>query len=228
MPPSAKSPASSRRKKVFIVDDHPMVREWLASLVRQQSDLVVAGEASDAAGALAAIAVAKPDVAIVDISLEGNSGLDLIRDLRLRHPEVKTLVLSMHEQAAYAARALRAGAREYIMKNESAARVVEAIRQVLSGRIYASPDLMTQLVERAAQDSPPGSDHPVEVLSPRELEVFRRLGRGEKTSHIAGELHVSIKAIQVYCARTREKLGLANAAALVREAVRWVDSETPL
>jgi DNA-binding NarL/FixJ family response regulator len=228
MPSPAKPTTSHRRRRVFIVDDHPMVREWLASLIRQQPDLAVGGEAPDAAGALTAIAAAKPDVVIVDISLEGNSGLDLIRDLRLRHPEIKTLVLSMHDQAAYAARALRAGARGYIMKNESTARVVEAIRQVLSGRIYASPDLMTQLVERAAQDSPPGSDHPVEVLSPRELEVFRRLGRGEKTRHIAEQLNVSIKAIQVYCARTREKLGLANAAALVREAVRWVDSEHPL
>jgi DNA-binding NarL/FixJ family response regulator len=114
------------------------------------------------------------------------------------------------------------------MKNESTPRVVEAIRQVLSGRIYASEALMAQLVERAAQDGPAGADRPVEVLSPRELEVFRRLGRGEKTRHIAEQLNVSIKAIQVYCARTREKLGLANAAALIREAVRWVDSENRL
>lgn len=228
MKPSAPPARVSSRARVFIVDDHPMVREWLASLIRQQPDLAVCGEAADAPGALRAIPSARPDVVMVDISLEGNSGLELIRDLRLQHPAIKTLVLSMHEHSAYAARALRAGARGYIMKNESTPRVVEAIRQVLSGRIYASPDLLAQLLEQAGPGGATETEHPVRILSPRELEVFRRLGRGEKTRHIADELQVSMKAVQVYCARIKEKLGLANAAELVREAVRWVESEAHL
>jgi DNA-binding NarL/FixJ family response regulator len=200
-----------------------MVREWLASLIRQQPDLAVCGEAEDAAGALAAMTAARPDIVMVDISLEGNSGLGLIGDLQRQHPGVKTLVLSMHDQTAYAARALRAGARGYIMKNEATPRVVEAIRQVLSGKIYADAALLAQILQRPAAGA---SDDPVKILSPRELEVFRRLGQGEKTRHIALELKVSMKAVQVYAARIKEKLGLANAAALIREAVRWVEAES--
>jgi DNA-binding NarL/FixJ family response regulator len=215
----------SQRRRVFIVDDHPLVREWLAGIIRQQSDLLFCGAAPDGATALASMTAAKPDVVIVDLSLEGNSGLDLIKDLQVQFPGIKTLVLSMHDQMAYAERVLRAGARGYIMKSESSSRVVEAIRQVLAGKIYANEALMAQLMEKLAHGGAAKPDSPAKALSDRELHVFRRLGQGMKTREIAEELRISIKTVQVYCARIKEKLGLANASALMREAVLWVDVE---
>ena len=217
--------SASNRGRVFVVDDHPLVREWLAGIIRQQPDLVLCGSAPDAAKALGSMTAAKPDVAIVDLSLEGNSGLDLIKDLQLQHPAVKTLVLSMHDQMAYAERVLRAGARGYIMKSEPSFRIVEAIRQVLNGKIYANEALMAQMMERLAHGGVAKPDSPAKILSDRELHVFRRLGQGMKTREIAEELKISIKTVQVYCARIKEKLRLANGTALNREAVLWVDVE---
>jgi len=166
-----------------------------------------------------------PDVAIVDLSLKTSSGLDLIKDLTEHLPGTQVIVLSMHEEVFYVERALRAGARGYVMKRESTDRMVEAIRTVQTGRLYANPQLLARLTERMvgkAQVQVPGS---VEILSDRELEVFRRLGEGQSTRRIAGELHVSIKTIQAYCARIKEKLGIANGAELVREAVRWTEQQ---
>jgi DNA-binding NarL/FixJ family response regulator len=211
--------------QVFIVDDHPLVREWLANLLRQQPDLVVCGQAEDAAGALAAITKQPPDVAIVDLSLKTGSGLDLIKDLRVMHPDVAVIVLSMHEEIFYAERALRAGARGYVMKRESTGQIIDAIRQVRAGRIYANPEVLGRLAERLVGRAS-AIRGTVEGLSDRELEVFRRLGRGETTRQIASELNVSIKTVQAYCARIKEKLGLPSGAQLVREAVRWVEEES--
>lgn len=210
---------TARRCNVFLVDDHPLVREWLANLLRAQPDLEVCGQAGDAAGALAELATAPADIAIVDLSLRTSSGLDLIKDLRDRHPAIGIIVLSMHEELFYAERALRAGARAYVTKRESTSRIVEAIREVRAGRIYANPDILAQLAGRLV-GRPPAT---VESLSDRELEVFRRLGEGQSTRQIADELHVSIKTIQAYCARIKGKLGLASGAILVRDAVRWVE-----
>jgi len=214
------------RARVFIVDDHPLVREWLANLLRQQPDLEIAGQADSAAGALAGMAGAPPDVAIVDLSLQaGGSGLELIKDLRARHPETAVIVLSMHEETYFAERALRAGARGYITKRESTGQIVEAIRQVRAGRIFAGPEVLARLAERLVGRSTSALASEVGALSNREIEVFRRLGEGHPTRRIAADLSVSIKTIQAYSARIKEKLNLATGAELVREAVRWVESE---
>ncbi len=215
---------ATKPARIFIVDDHPLVREWLATLLRQQPDLVVSGQAEDIGEALAAIAKDPPDVAIVDLSLKTGSGLDLIKDLRERHPKIAIIVLSMHEETYYAERALRAGARGYIMKRESTSQIIEAIRQVRAGRIYANSETMARLAERLVGRKPSARD-PVETLSDREQEVFRRLGQGQPTRQIASELSVSIKTVQAYCARIKDKLGLPSGAQLVREAVRWVELE---
>jgi DNA-binding NarL/FixJ family response regulator len=213
------------RSRIFIVDDHPLVREWLSRLLAEQPDLEVCGQASDVAAALAAMAAAPPDVAIVDLALKGGSGLDLVKELRARHPEVATLVFSMYDEMDYAERALRAGARGYVNKGESTARLIEAVRQVRGGRVYASPELLARLASRAVGRGGAGAPSAVTRLSDREFEVFRRLGQAQTTRRIATELAVSIKTVQAFCARIKDKLGLAGGAELVREAVRWVENE---
>jgi DNA-binding NarL/FixJ family response regulator len=215
----------SRRSRIFIVDDHPLVREWLANLLRQQSDFEVCGQAEDAPSALAGMASSPPDVAIVDLSLKGGSGLDLIKDLRARHPESAVIVLSMYEEIYYAERALRAGARGYISKRESTGRIVEAIRKVLAGRIYASAEILARLAERMVGRAPPPPQGAMTILSDREMEVFQRLGQGQTTRQISTDLSVSIKTVQAYCARIKEKLSIGTGTELMREAVRWMESK---
>ena len=211
--------------RIFLVDDHPLVREWLATLLRQQPDFEVCGQAEDARDAFATMLANPPDVAIVDLSLKTSSGLDLIKELSDRLPETQVIVLSMHEEIFYAERAMRAGARGYVTKRESTHRIVEAIHEVQAGRLYANAELLAKLAERIVgrnQSTQPGS---VEMLSDRELEVFRRLGEGQANRLIAEELHLSIKTVQAYCARIKDKLGLANASELAREAIRWADQK---
>jgi len=211
--------------RVFLVDDHPLVREWLANLIDQQPDLTVCGEAGSAAAALTAIAAARPDVAIVDITLGGRSGLDLIKDLKLMHPSVAVLVLSMHDEALYAERALRAGARGYIMKREVTRKVVLAIRRVQQGRVYLSEQQATHLAEKLVTGATDASESPVTRLSDRELEIFRLVGQGRATREIAEALLLSAKTVQAYYVRIKEKLGVTNANELMREAVRWVEGQ---
>ena len=216
---------TSKSLRVFIVDDHPLVRERLIAALQQQPDIQVCGQAEDARSALPAMNEAAPDVAIVDLSLKGSSGLDLIKDIAEQQPRVRVVVLSMHEEVFYAERALRAGARAYVMKRESTGHIVEAVRQVAEGRLYANPALLAKLTERMLGRSQSVNLDPVETLSDRELDVFRRLGAGRSTREIADELSVSIKTVQVYCARIKEKFGLASASELVREAVRWNEQQ---
>lgn len=213
------------RTRIFIVDDHPLVREWLASLLRQQPDFEVCGQAENAADALAGMTATPPDVAIVDLTLQSGSGLDLIKDLLARRPAPRVIVLSMHEEIFYAERALRAGACGYVTKRESTGSIVEAIRAVQAGRIYASPELLAQLAERMVGRGPAQSAGTVASLSDRELDVFRRLGQGHSTRRIADDLRLSMKTVQAYCARIKDKLGLANISELMREAVRWIETE---
>lgn len=215
----------SPKIRVFLVDDHPLVREWLGTLLRQQADFEVSGQAEDAAHALTAMLADAPDVAVVDLSLKTSSGLDLIKDLAEHLPGTKVIVLSMHEEVFYAERALRAGARGYVMKRESTGSIVEAIRAVQAGRLYANAQLLARLTERMVGQAPASAPGDVETLSDRELEVFRRLGNAQGTRQIADELHVSIKTVQAYCARIKEKLHLANGAELVRAAVRWTEQQ---
>ena len=211
--------------RVFLVDDHPLVREWLTNLINRQPDLIVCGEADGTASALREIPEARPDVAIVDLSLEGRSGLELIRELRQLRPEVAVLVLSMHDEMSFAVRALRAGARGYVMKREVAKQVVLAIRRVAEGRVWVSDRVSALLAEQAAAGVPAGAEPPITRLSERELEVFRLLGQGQATRQIAGALHVSAKTVQTYCARVKLKFGLASSTQLLREAIRWHDEQ---
>jgi DNA-binding NarL/FixJ family response regulator len=207
--------------RIFVVDDHPLVRELLGNLLRLQPDLLVIGEAGEPAAALAAIAADPPDIAIVDISLERGSGLDLIKDLRAQFPRIAVVVLSMHEEVTDLERAFRAGASAYVMKRESTGQIVEAIRQVREGRIFANPTMLAQLTARLMGRSGGGASAPAEVLSDREFEVFRRLGEGQSTREISDALGVSLKTIQTYCARIKEKLQLDDGQELARLAFRW-------
>jgi DNA-binding NarL/FixJ family response regulator len=211
-------------KSVFLVDDHPLVREWLTNLINQQSGLRVCGEAESGPQARERILALKPDVAVVDIALKDSSGIELIKDLKQSCPEVAVLVLSMHEDSHYAERALRAGARGYIMKRETATKVIMAIRQVLAGKLYMSESLAAAMAAQFVTGKALATGSLVEQLSDRELEVFGLLGDGRGTRQIAESLGVSIKTVQAYCARIKEKLSLASATELVREAVRWRES----
>jgi len=213
--------------RVFLVDDHPLVREWMGNLIEQQHDLTVCGEAENASTALAAIPAARPDVAIVDLSLDGRSGIELIKDLRAVYPGVAILVLSMHDEQLYAERALRAGARGYIMKREATQNVILAIRRIQEGRLWLSDRVAATLAERIALGPPDPAASPLTLLSDRELEVFLLLGRGRPTREVADALQVSPKTVQSYCARIKDKLGLSSSTELLREAIRWADEDPP-
>ena len=213
--------AVTAKKGIFLVDDHPLVREWLTNLINQQPDLVVCGEAETGPQAMQDIIKLKPDVAIVDISLKDSSGIELIKDLRQTAPGAVVLVLSMHEEVHYAERALRAGARGYIVKRETTRKVIPAIRQVLAGGVYLSEQVANALATQFVTGKGTPRHSPVDQLSDRELEVFELLGQGRGTRQIAETLKVSVKTVQAYCARIKEKLSLASATELLREAVRW-------
>lgn len=214
-----------QKSKVLLVDDHPLVREWLANLINQQNDLQVCGEAANSSAALEVIGTAQPDIVIVDISLEGGSGIELIKNIKALHPRVMMIVLSMHDEMVYAERALRAGARGYIMKREATRKVLQAIRCVLEGKLYASDRVSAIMAEKFVDGKSSASVSPVERLSDRELEVFQLMGRGMNTRQIADELHISFKTVQAFHARIKDKLNLANATELLREAIRWHDSQ---
>jgi DNA-binding NarL/FixJ family response regulator len=206
--------------KVFLVDDHPIVRQGLALLIDREPDLMVCGEADGATSALQAIREAAPDFVVLDISLDGPDGLELLKTLRVRYPTLPVLVLSMHDEAVYAERALRAGANGYIMKQEATDRVLTAIRHILSGDVYLSDRLTKRMLQQFVNGSVSPRD-PLAKLSDRELEVYRLIGAGHSTRQIADELHVSTKTIESYQAHIKEKLALRNARELVQHAVEW-------
>ncbi len=212
---------NSPLSKVYIVDDHPLVREWLTNLVDRQDGLSVCGEAGSVEQAMKGIGKTNPDIAIVDISLSDGSGLDVVRNIRALYPATAVIVLSMHDERLYAERSFRAGARGYIMKRETTSNIIAAIRDVLDGKIHLSPQMDAALSTRFAGGKAPSLHATVKKLSERELEVFRLLGQGFETRRIAHVMGVSIKTVQAYCARIKEKLELANASELLREAVRW-------
>ena len=213
---------------VYLVDDHPMLREGLVNLLQRSSDLTVCGEAESGGEALSGIASSQPDVAIVDLSLKEGSGFDLIRNIRQNYPNTQVVVLSMHDERRYAERAMRMGARGYVMKSEATANVVQAVREVLEGKLYLSPQMREAFVGRYVDTSKPAALSPFDVLTDRELEVFRLLGRGYETRRIATMLNISIKTVQTFCARMKEKLALDNASELLREAVRFSDENPPV
>ena len=221
------------KKKIFLVDDHPILRHGLATVLDQQSHLTVCGEASDPAEALEAIERLKPDIALVDLSLRGGDGIELLKDLRVRHPRLLTLVLSMHDETLYAERALRAGARGYVMKQEKLDRLLLAISRVLTGAIYVSDRVAAHAVQRLAgsagglgsnagdQPLEAGIDAYVERLTDRELQIFRLIGRGLGTRLIAETLHLSRKTIESHREHIKAKLGLKSGSDLIQRAIQW-------
>src|SRR5947209_10654846 len=213
----------ARKSRIFLVDDHPLVREGLANLINQQDDLMVCGEAEDGAEALSRIGAARPDVALIDISLKNESGLELVKTLQAQFPEVALIVLSMHDEALYAERALHAGARGYVMKRETTKSVLTAIRRVVEGDIYISDRVVNSMARRMSSRKTSAAT-PVERLSDRELEIFRLLGQGRTPSQIAEDLRLSLKTVQAYCARAKEKFGVNSLTELLRAAIRWEDA----
>jgi DNA-binding NarL/FixJ family response regulator len=213
------------KAKIFLVDDHPLVRERLTALIQQETDLEVCGEAADAPAALSLISRLKPDLVVLDISLKHSHGLELLKDLKALNPKLAVLILSMHDESLYAERALQAGAMGYITKEEATVSVLSAIRKVLNGQVYLSEQMsarmMTKMIGR--KKITPGS--PLDVLADRELEVYQMIGRGLGTRQIAEELRLGIKTVESYRARIREKLGLADGDHLRQHAIQWVRSE---
>jgi len=215
------TPTTMQPARIFIVDDHPLVRSGLQRLIAGEPDLAVCCEAGTMAEALEQLALHKPDLAIVDVSLPDGNGLDLVKRVRARSPQTRVLVASMHDEDLLAERALRAGAMGYINKQEAAEQVIEAIRQILTGRIYAS-ERVTERLLRGVAGQPDNAGHsPVECLSNRELEVFDLIGRGLTTGEIADRMHLSVKTIETYRANIKKKLHLKSAAELSRSAIQW-------
>jgi DNA-binding NarL/FixJ family response regulator len=215
---------SKTAKQVLIVDDHPMMREGLAQLIDREKDLAVAGEADSAARAVEQTAHLKPDLVIVDITLPGRSGLDLIRDLHAVHPAALVLVVSMHEESLYAERVLRAGGRGYVMKQAGGKKLMEAIRQVLGGQIYVSADTSARILETFSRKSSETTSTGVQSLSNREFEIFQLIGQGENTRDIAKKLNLSVKTVEVHRLNIKGKLKLGTASELIHFAVRWMQS----
>ncbi len=207
-----------------MVDDHPILRKGLSLLINQESDLVVQGEAEDARKALEMIEKLKPDLVIVDISLPGVDGLELLKNIRLRHAELPALVVSMHDEALFAERALRAGARGYIMKQEAVEKVLVAIRRVLAGEIFVSSAITTKMLEKFVDGDTKTATSPLALLSDRELTVLHLIGQGFGTRQIAEKLHLSVKTVESYRSHIKEKLRLSNATDLLKYAIHWAQS----
>jgi DNA-binding NarL/FixJ family response regulator len=209
---------------VFLVDDHPLVREHLTALIQREADLEVCGEAADAPTALSLISQRVPDLVILDISLKRSNGLELIKSLKELWPKLPVLVLSMHDEMLYAERSLRAGALGYITKEEATVNVVLAIRRVLGGQVYLSERMAGRMMKRMVGGAKDEVGSPLEVLTDRELEVFQMLGRGFGTRQIAEELRLGIKTVESYRARIKEKLRLADGNQLLQQAIQWVQN----
>lgn len=212
------------KRKVFIVDDHQLFREGLALLINREPDLTVCGEAEGVDDALAGIAKMRPDMAIIDISLAGGNGIDLLKSLRARGDKLPLLVLSMHDESLYAERALRAGASGFVMKQEANKKIKEAIRRVLDGEVYLSERISARMLSKFVGGRPEPAPAPLETLSQRELEVFQLIGQGYSTRQMADELQLTIPTINSFRARIKDKLGLPNASELVLAAIQWVQT----
>lgn len=213
----------ARPVRILIVDDHPIVRRGLARLIEAESDLLVCAEAEGLSQAMLAFRETKPDLLIADVSLQNGSGIELVKELIAQQPDVKILVCSMHDEALYAQRALRAGAKGYISKEEATMELAAAIRRVLAGGVYLSERMTNAILSGTIErdDSSPNRS-PVELLSDRELEVFEQIGHGVTTKQIAEKLHLSPKTVETYRENIKAKLNLENATALTKQAVQWV------
>ena len=225
MKPSENSPVQSAppKKRILIVDDHAIVRDGLVEVLSREPDLEICGQTGDAFDALELAASTRPDLAVVDINIGGKSGLELIKDLHVRHPLIGLLALSAHDETLYAERVLRAGGQGYVMKSEGSARLVAAVRQVLAGGIAVSAKVSAKVLDlfsgRRSQISP------VERLSDRELEIFQLIGQGKNTNEIAGDLHISTKTVEAHRVHIKEKLNIGSVSALISFAARWLETD---
>lgn len=208
--------------KVLIVDDHPAVREALALRISRCPDLKIGGEAGDVAEALRLFESSRPHVTVIDISLKGGSGIDLIKRIKSRDPDARIVVWSMYDESLYGERALRAGASGYLTKDKETSEIITAVRRVLEGKIYVSETLSQRLMSRAAAQSASIHDSPAELLSDRELEVFELIGKGLTTREIADRLHVSVHTVETHRQRIKAKLNIDSSAILSREATQWL------
>lgn len=227
-PPAAAAPAAPGaqlppRTRIYITDDHPLVRRGLASMISAEPDLELCGEAEDCATATSEIARLVPDVVIVDISLRGNSGLELIKNIKAFDPKIHMLVLSVHDESLYALRVLKAGAKAYVMKQDIAGKVLDAIRKIRKGQMYVSEKVASQMLNRLVKGREDTEDSPVAGLSDRELEVATFIGSGLATREIALRLHMSVKTVETHRAHIKSKLHLQTAIQLVQFCVRWVE-----
>ena len=221
----SKGATGEARRRVLLVDDHPFMRAGLALLIDKQPDMVVAAEAGNPAEAMRVLASEQIDLILSDITMPGRSGIDFIKDLQATNPELPILVVSMHDETLYAERVLRAGARGYIMKEAGGENLLAAIRQVLRGQTYVSARVSAQFVDAMSGRRPRGSSSPIERLSDREFEIFQLVGQGKSTRDIAAQLNLSPKTVDVHRANIKEKLQLKDTTALVRHAVRWVETQ---
>jgi len=215
---------SDTKHSILIVDDHPIVRKGIRSLLEQEEDFCVVGEAASRAEVLDFVRNELPTLILLDISLQGSDGIEVTKAIRCEYEQVPILIVSMHDETLYAERALRAGANGYIMKQEMAENVIKAIRQVLQGKIYVSDNMRQKVLRDLTQPHADVKTTPLERLSDRELEVFRLIGEGRGTREIAETLHLSIKTIETYRAHIKEKLSIKSAAELARSAVNWVEN----
>ncbi|MDB6058202.1 MAG: two component transcriptional regulator, LuxR family [Verrucomicrobiales bacterium] len=218
---------NSAKKRIVIVDDHPMMRQGLVALIQNEKDLEVVAEAENASQAFEAVQKFKPDLLLADITLPDKSGLELIKDIQAAGGATPSiLVISMHDEALYVERVLRAGGRGYIMKQEGGKKLMVAIRQVLNGQIYVSEKMSSKILEIFSGRRPEASSSPVEKLTDREFEVFQLIGKGLTTLQMANELHVSTKTVEVHRANIKAKLSMKTAPELLRYAVRWAESQS--
>ena len=215
---------STKKYSILVVDDHPIVRKGIISLLEMEDDFRVIGEASNRSEVLEFVRKQLPDLILLDISLQGSDGIEVTKAIRCEYEAVPILIVSMHDESLYAERALRAGANGYIMKQEMAENVIKAIRQVMQGKIYVSDNMRQKVLRDLTQPHADIKTTPLERLSDRELEVFRLIGEGRGTREIAETLHLSIKTIETYRAHIKEKLSIKSAAELARSAVNWVES----
>jgi DNA-binding NarL/FixJ family response regulator len=217
---------SAEAKRIVIVDDHPLFRKGLEQLIHSDQNFAICGEAGNAAEAMDVVRRLHPDLAIVDLSLPGANGIELIKNIRAEFPKLTILVLSMHDESLYAVRALRAGAQGYVMKHEAMANVIQAIQEVLSGRPYLSPAMAAQVITKFAYGHVEGEPDPTERLSDRELEILELIGKGAEVRQIAKLLHLSPKTVETHRAHIKEKLQLKNSREVARFALQWVSARS--
>lgn len=224
-PPPAPPPVA--RKRILLIDDHPFMRAGLGQLIDRQADLCVCGEAGNPAEALQLVAQHRPDLVLTDLTMPGRSGLEFVKDLHALHAEIPILIMTMHDEAVFAERALRAGARGFIMKEAGGENLLTAIRRVLSGDVYVSDRMAARILQGLSGAKPRSSSSPIEKLTDREFEIFQLIGHGKSTRDIAAQLHLSPKTVDVHRANIKEKLGLSDVTALIRHAVRWIETQQP-